>query len=254
MKITFLGTGTSQGIPLVACDCDICTSTDVKDKRLRSSVLIQDNDKNIVVDSGPDFRQQMLSTGIKRLDALIFTHSHKDHVAGMDDIRGFNFVMKQPVDVYCTDKVLEHMKKEFYYIFDEFKYPGIPEINIHIIQNNKNFSVGNTLVQPIEVKHLNMKVLGFRFDKFVYITDANFIAEEEKEKIKGCDTLVLNALRREAHVSHFSLEEAVKLVEELKPRQAFFTHISHQLGKHEDVEKELPSHIRLAYDGLEITL
>ncbi len=254
MKITFLGSGTSQGVPLIGCNCKVCLSTDEHDIRLRSSVMVQVDDQNIVVDSGPDFRQQMLRTGIKKLDALIFTHSHKDHIAGLDDIRGFNFVMKKPIEVYCTNKVLSQLKQEFYYIFDEIKYPGIPEITIHHIENNKKFIAGNIEVEPIEVMHMHMKVLGFRFNKFVYITDANFITDEEKEKIKGCEVLVLNALRREHHVSHFSLSEAIALVEELKPKQAYFTHISHQLGLHNEVEKELPPYIKLAYDGLEILI
>jgi phosphoribosyl 1,2-cyclic phosphate phosphodiesterase len=213
---------------------------------------VQVDDQNIVIDSGPDFRQQMLRTGIKHLDALVFTHAHKDHIAGMDDIRGFNFAMKKPIDVYCTSKVVDHMKREFHYIFEEIKYPGIPEVDIHLIQNDQNFFVGKTEIQPIEVKHLNMKVLGFRFDKFVYITDANFISDKEKEKIKGCEVLVLNALRIETHLSHFSLQEAIALVNEIKPKRAFFTHISHQLGLHDEIEKDLPPNIRLAYDGLEI--
>ena len=252
MKITFLGTGTSQGVPLIACDCTICASNNIRDKRLRSSILVQVDDQNIVIDSGPDFRQQMLRTGIKHLDALVFTHAHKDHIAGMDDIRGFNFAMKKPIDVYCTSKVVDHMKREFHYIFEEIKYPGIPEVDIHLIQNDQNFFVGKTEIQPIEVKHLNMKVLGFRFDKFVYITDANYISDKEKEKIKGCEVLVLNALRIETHLSHFSLREAIALVNEIKPKRAFFTHISHQLGLHDEIEKDLPPNIRLAYDGLEI--
>jgi len=252
MKITFLGTGTSQGVPLIACDCTICASNNIRNKRLRSSILVQVDDQNIVIDSGPDFRQQMLRTGIKHLDALVFTHAHKDHIAGMDDIRGFNFAMKKPIDVYCTSKVVDHMKREFHYIFEEIKYPGIPEVDIHLIQNDQNFFVGKTEIQPIEVKHLNMKVLGFRFDKFVYITDANFISDKEKEKIKGCEVLVLNALRIETHLSHFSLQEAIALVNEIKPKRAFFTHISHQLGLHDEIEKDLPPNIRLAYDGLEI--
>ena len=254
MKITFLGTGTSQGVPLLACNCDVCSSTDERDKRLRSSILVQVNGLNLVIDSGPDFRQQMLRTGIRQLDALIFTHSHKDHIAGMDDIRGFNFVMQKAVDVYCTEQVVEQMKREFYYIFDEFKYPGIPEIDIHLIDKNRNFAVGDFEIKPIEVMHYKLPVLGFRFDKFVYITDANYISETEKEKIKGCEVLVLNALRREKHISHFSLAEAIQLVNEIKPKRAYFTHISHQLGKQIDVENELPSHIRLAYDGLQIEL
>ncbi|MFI5221772.1 MAG: MBL fold metallo-hydrolase [Bacteroidia bacterium] len=254
MKITFLGTGTSQGVPLIGCSCEVCRSSDEKDKRLRSSVMVQVNDLNFVVDSGPDFRQQMLRTGIAKLDGLIFTHGHKDHIAGFDDIRGFNYVMQKPVDVYCTLHVVEHMKKEFHYIFDDKKYPGIPEINIHLIKKDTAFTIGNFEIQPIEVKHLHMPVLGFRFDKFVYITDANFIPPEEKEKIKGCEILVLNALRKEKHVSHFSLEEAIEQVRELKPKKTYLTHISHQLGLYAEVEKELPANIHLAYDGLTLEI
>lgn len=214
--------------------------------------MIQDTGKNIVIDSGPDFRQQMLRTGIRHLDALLFTHAHKDHIAGMDDIRGFNFVMKRAIDVYCTAQVVEQMKREFYYIFEERRYPGIPEIDLHLVENNHPFTAAGLEFIPIEVMHLKLKVLGFRCGDFVYITDANFIAAEEKEKIKGCGTLVLNALRKEKHVSHFTLDEAVALVDELKPERAYFTHISHQLGLHAGVEQELPPYIRLAYDGLEI--
>jgi phosphoribosyl 1,2-cyclic phosphate phosphodiesterase len=254
VKVTFLGTGTSQGVPLIACQCNVCTSSDSKDKRLRSSVHLSVDDLDIVIDSGPDFRQQMLRAGIQKLDALIFTHAHKDHIAGMDDIRGFNFKMKKPIDVYCTEKVVEQMKREFYYIFEEKKYPGIPEINIHLIENNKPFRIGSVEIIPVEVMHLHMKVLGFRIRNFVYITDANFIADQEKEKIKGCEILVLNALRREKHVSHFTLDEAINMATELKAGHTYFTHISHQLGKHAETENELPQHCSLAYDGLEVLL
>lgn len=216
--------------------------------------MVQAEGKNIVVDAGPDFRQQMLRTGIARLDGLIFTHAHKDHLAGLDDVRGFNFVMKEAIDVYCTEKVEEQIRTEFHYIFAETKYPGIPELNIHHINKFARFEVAGVPVTPIEVLHYRLPVLGFRFGGFVYITDANFISEEEKEKIRGCDTLVLNALRIEKHISHFTLDEAIAMAEELKPRVTYFTHISHQLGRHEEVEQKLPSHIRLAYDGLQINI
>jgi phosphoribosyl 1,2-cyclic phosphate phosphodiesterase len=254
MKVTFLGTGTSQGVPLIACECKVCASTNAKDKRLRTSVLVQVNDVNMVIDSGPDFRQQMLGSRIKHLDALIFTHAHKDHIAGMDDIRGFNFRMKRAIDIYCTEQVEKQMRTEFAYIFAETKYPGIPEIAINTIRNEVNFDVKGISIQPIEVLHYKLPVLGFRIQNFVYITDANFISNDEKQKIKGCDTLVLNALRREKHVSHFTLNEALELIEELQPKQAYLTHISHQLGLHDEVELELPKHVRLAYDGLTIEL
>jgi phosphoribosyl 1,2-cyclic phosphate phosphodiesterase len=252
MNITFLGTGTSQGVPLIACDCEVCRSIDEHDKRLRSSILVQVNGLDLVVDSGPDFRQQMLRVGLQKLDGLIFTHAHKDHIAGLDDIRGFNFRMKTAIDVYCTEQVEHQMHREFHYIFSEVRYPGIPEVAIHRIDKDHPFEVKGFTVQPIEVMHYRLPVLGFRFNDFVYITDANFISEPEKEKIKSCDVLVLNALRKDSHISHFSLEEALHLIAELKPKQAYLTHISHQLGKHAEVQKELPPNVHLAYDGLQL--
>jgi phosphoribosyl 1,2-cyclic phosphate phosphodiesterase len=254
MKITFLGTGTSQGVPLIACECEVCSSGDPRDKRLRSSVMVQVNGLNIVVDSGPDFRQQMLNAGIQRLDALLFTHAHKDHIAGLDDIRGFNFRMKTAVDLYCTEQVEHQMRQEFHYIFSETRYPGIPEITIHRISKDHVIDIKGVEVMPVEVMHYRLPVLGFRFGDFVYITDANFISEEEKEKIRGCRVLVLNALRKDPHISHFSLQQALDLIRELGPEQAYLTHISHQLGLYETVQRELPPNVHMAYDGLQIDL
>lgn len=253
MKITFLGTGTSQGVPVIACDCSVCNSFDSRDKRLRSSVQIETNDKIFVIDSGPDFRQQMLRFGTKRLDALIFTHEHKDHIAGMDDIRAFNYKMKKRIDVYATNNVQVALKREYKYIFDDIKYPGIPEINLHTIQN-KEFTIGDVGVIPIEVMHYKLPVLCFRIDDFTYITDANYISDKEKEKIKGSKVLVLNALRKEKHISHFNLNEAIELANELQVPQTYFTHISHQLGLHAEVDAFLPDGINLAYDGLCISI
>jgi phosphoribosyl 1,2-cyclic phosphate phosphodiesterase len=253
IKATILGSGTSQGVPLIACSCLVCNSNNDKDKRLRSSIKIEVENKTFVIDSGPDFRQQMLRSKTKQLNALIFTHEHKDHIAGMDDIRAFNYVNKSAIDVYATDRVEEALKREYAYIFSDEKYPGIPEINLINIEN-KPFFVQDIEVIPIQVYHYKLPVLGFRFGDFTYITDANFINDAEKEKIKGSKVLIVNALRREQHISHFTLEEAIALGKELQVPQIYFTHISHQLGLHTEVEKELPSGFHLAYDGLEIVV
>ncbi len=251
VKVTFLGTGTSQGVPVIACRCSVCVSLDFKNKRLRSSILVETGGKQIVIDTGPDFRQQMLREKISRIDAVVYTHDHIDHISGLDDIRAFNFVLKKRMDIFCSHYVNDSIRRQFPYIFSEFKYPGIPEIDIHIIEN-KAFSIEDISILPVEVQHLKLPVFGYRIGGFTYITDANYISETEKEKIKGCDVIVLNALRREPHPSHFTLQEAIDLMIELKPKRAYFTHISHQLGLHNDVERELPSFIKLAYDGLRI--
>ncbi|CAN5812265.1 MBL fold metallo-hydrolase [soil metagenome] len=253
MKITFLGTGTSQGVPLIGCQCEVCKSADVKDKRTRTSILVETQGKTIVVDCGPDFRQQCLRENILKLDAVILTHEHKDHLAGLDEVRAFNFLQKKAMPVYATERVQQAVKREFAYAFEEPSYPGIPKIDLHTI-GQETFSAEGIEVIPIEVMHHQMPVHGFRFGNFTYITDANFISEKEKKKIKGSEVLVLNALRREPHISHFTLNQALELIDELKPKTAFLTHISHQLGKHEDVEKELPDHIRIAFDGLGIEI
>ena len=249
MKITFLGTGTSQGVPIIGCQCEICRSKDGKDKRLRSSILIEDDGQTFVIDTGPDFREQMLRENVRRLDAAIYTHEHRDHIAGLDDIRGFNFVMNKAIDVYADSNVENAIRKMYPYIFSEEKYPGIPEINLHHI-DGKPFTIGTTKFIPIQVMHHKLPVWGYRIGNFTYITDANFIAKAEKEKIKGSEILVLNALRKEKHISHFTLEEAITMARELAVQQVYLTHISHQLGKHADVEKELPEGIHLAYDRL----
>ena len=253
MKVTFLGTGTSQGVPLIACPCDVCQSIDPHNKRLRTSILIEDKGKVIVIDTGPDFRAQMLREKVKQLDAVVFTHEHKDHTAGFDDIRAFNFIGKKKIDVYASARVQEAIKREYAYIFSDFKYPGIPEINLFLLRNEPTVVHGIELL-PIEVLHYKLPVFGFRIGDFTYITDANYISEAEKEKIKGSKVLVLNALRREPHVSHFTFDEALKVIEEIKPERAYLTHISHQLGLHADVSKELPDGVELAYDGLRITI
>ncbi|HRF15858.1 MAG TPA: MBL fold metallo-hydrolase, partial [Bacteroidia bacterium] len=236
MKITFLGTGTSQGVPVIACNCNVCQSSDLRDKRLRTSIHIQHKNSSFVIDSGPDFRQQMLRAQIKNLTALIFTHEHKDHVAGMDDIRAFNYVLQKKIDIYATLRVQEALVREFPYVFHDFKYPGVPEVNMITIDEHP-FNIEGLEFIPIEVLHYKLPVNAYRVGDFTYITDANFISEKEKDKIKGSRIVVINALRREKHVSHFNLEEALELIKELKPEKAYLTHISHQLGKHSDVEK-----------------
>jgi phosphoribosyl 1,2-cyclic phosphate phosphodiesterase len=251
LKITFLGTGTSQGIPLIGCSCSVCTSANPKDNRLRSSVMIEHKNTNIVIDTGPDFRQQMLREKVTKLDAVVFTHEHKDHIAGLDEVRAFNFINQMVMPVYATDRVQEALKREFAYIFADLDYPGIPKVKLHTIAETV-FSVGDIQITPIDVLHYKLPVKAFRIGNFTYITDANFISEEEKEKIKGSEVVVINALRRNEHISHFTLQEAIDLANELKAKKTYFTHISHQLGLHEDVNLELPDHIKLAYDGLTI--
>jgi len=253
MKLTFLGTGTSMGVPVIGCQCPVCQSTNLKDKRLRTSVLIQTNGNNFLIDTTPDFREQMLRHPIQHLTAILFTHEHRDHVAGLDDVRAFNFILKQNVHVYAEDRVIKNLKQVFPYIFAEKKYPGVPELTVHSISTNK-FSINGTTITPIRAMHHKLSVLGFRFGNISYITDANFISDEEKQKIKGSQILILNALRQEEHISHFTLQQAINLVQELEIPKAYFTHISHQMGKHTTVEKLLPPNIHLAYDGLEITL
>src|ERR1700739_271816 len=249
MKITFLGTGTSQGVPVIGCQCEICQSKDAKDKRLRSSVMIENEGQVFVIDTGPDFREQMLREKVKTIDAVVYTHEHRDHVAGLDDIRGFNFVMGKAIDVYADNNVESAIRKMYPYIFSEVKYPGIPEIILHNI-DGKPFTIGKTKFIPLKVMHHKLPIWGFRIGGFSYVTDANFIPLEEKEKIKGSDILVLNALRRAQPFSHFTLEEAINVARELEVKEVYFTHISHQLGKHADVEKELPEGMHLAYDQL----
>lgn len=253
LKITFLGTGTSQGVPVIACDCEVCTSTNAKDTRLRTSVLVETSTTRIVIDTGPDFRQQLLREKIKRLDAVVFTHEHKDHIAGLDEVRAFNYFYRIKMPVYATDRVEKAIRREFAYIFAEEKYPGIPEIQLNTI-TDEIFKIGDMLVEPVNVLHYKLPVKGFKIEKFAYITDANFISMGEKNKLRNLDVLVLNTLRREPHISHFTLNQAIELAEELKPKKTYFTHIAHQLGLHDEVSKELPANIELAFDGLQLII
>lgn len=254
MIITFLGTGTSQGIPVIACNCEICRSLHYKDKRLRSSVHIQHEDCSIVIDTGPDFRQQMLRERIKRVDAVLYTHEHKDHTAGMDDVRSYNFKHKMDMPIYGTEKVLGQLKQEFSYVFSNLKYPGVPRVVTNEITAENPFTVKGVKITPIEVMHYKLPVLGFRIGDFTYITDANYISKEELKKVKGTKILVLNALQREEHISHFTLDEAVELAKNINAEKTYLTHISHKLGLHQEVMEELPAEVELAWDGLKVEL
>jgi len=253
LKFTFLGTGTSQGVPVIACECSVCQSIDFRDKRLRSSLHVQEDNQSFVIDTGPDFRQQMLRERIKHVDAIIFTHEHKDHTAGLDDIRSYNFKQEMDMPIYGHQRVIDQLKKEFSYIFAEHKYPGGPRIEINTISNTP-FSINKIPITPIEVMHYKLPVFGFRFKDMAYITDAKSIPEEEKKKLKGLKVLVLNSLQKTPHISHFTLDEAIEMAIELNAEKTYLTHISHKLGLHREVEKELPDNIQLAYDGLKVSV
>ncbi|MFP4089044.1 MAG: MBL fold metallo-hydrolase [Cyclobacteriaceae bacterium] len=251
MNITFLGTGTSHGVPFIGCRCEVCTSSDKRDQRLRTSIHLQIDGKSMIIDSGPDFRQQVLRHDIRRLDALIFTHEHKDHTGGMDEIRSYNQLQEEPIPVFATEAVWKRLKMEFSYIFSGEQYPGIPQVEEHYI-SNQPFEVLGTTFEPILVMHYKMPVFGYRIGDFTYVTDAKDISAEEKAKMKGSKVLVLNALQHEQNIAHLTLSEALALAEEVEAERVFFTHISHQLGRHEEIARELPSHVSLAYDGLVI--
>lgn len=253
VKITLLGTGTSQGVPVIACNCPVCQSDDPRDTRLRSSVMIESHDKILVIDTGPDFRQQMLAQGVQDLTAVLFTHEHKDHVAGLDDVRAFNFILKRHIDVYAERRVQEALKREYAYIFSDEKYPGVPRINMHLIQN-KEFTISGIPILPIRAYHYKLPVFGFRIGSFAYLTDVKSIPDEELDKIKNLEVLVLTALRKQSHLSHMNLDEAVEIIEKIKPMKTYLTHLSHAFGLHREEEKKLPPHIRIAYDGLSISL
>ncbi|MFP4663764.1 MAG: MBL fold metallo-hydrolase [Bacteroidales bacterium] len=253
MRISFLGTGTSQGVPVIGCQCRVCSSDNPKDNRLRTSILIEQGDSTIVVDTGPDFRQQMLRENVQKLHAVLYTHEHNDHIAGMDELRSFNFISRQAVDLYAEKRVQQAMRNSFPYVFTDKKYPGVPRVNLHNIGTGEFYIQGIKII-PIRVMHYRLPILGFRIGDFTYITDAKYISPEEKEKIYGSKYIVLNALRKQGHISHFSLSEATALVREFAPREAYFTHISHQMGLHDEVEEELPDNQHLAYDGLELNM
>lgn len=253
MKITFLGSGTSQGVPVIGCPCEVCQSMDYRDKRLRVSVHIEIEGKSFVIDTGPDFRQQMLRERISKLDGVILTHSHKDHIAGLDDVRAFNFLQQRDMPVYGMKHTLVQVQTEFYYAFEKDKYPGTPEINLHEI-DERDFQVNGVTFTPLPVLHMKMPVLGFRVDNFSYITDANFIPENTYTKLRGTQVLVLNALQKDSHPSHFTLAEALVVAKRIGAKQTYFTHMSHKMGLHKVIEKELPESVALGYDGLSLIM
>jgi len=253
LKVKILGTGTSQGVPVIACNCSVCQSTDPNDKRLRASVLIEVNETTIVIDAGPDFRQQMLREKVKNIDAILITHEHRDHIAGLDDVRSFNFINKKPIDIYAEPRVQEAIRIEYSYSFVDEKYPGVPQFNL-LNLNEEPFKINGIEIIPLRLIHSKLPVFGFRIGDFTYITDANYISEEVKEKIAGTKHLVINALRKQKHASHFSLSEAIEFINQINPKRAYITHISHQMGLHHDINEELPHHISLAYDGLHFEL
>lgn len=253
IEATFLGTGTSQGVPVIACNCEVCKSDDSKNKRLRSSLLIKINNQNFVIDAGPDFRQQILREEVNSLRAILLTHEHVDHIFGLDDIRSFNWFQKHPTDIYAEYRVQNSIKRIFDYVFADHKYPGIPKMNLHLIEN-KSFIIDGIEFIPIRCYHHQLPVYGFRVGDLTYITDTNSIPNEELEKIKGSRILIINALRKEKHISHFNLEEALEIVSATQPEKTFLTHLGHDFGKHIDIQNELPENIFVAYDGLEIVI
>ncbi len=253
MELIFLGSGTSQGVPVIGCECDICTSTNPKDKRLRSSVLINNNGDTFTIDAGPDFRQQMLHNNIKKLDAVLVTHGHKDHIGGLDDVRAFNYIMKKPMTIWADKDAIESIHKDFHYAFAENPYPGVPKFNLNLI-NDDIIRIGSTEITPIPLQHHKLEVKGFRINNLTYITDANHIPKESWKLIDGTEILIINALRKEKHISHFNLEEALEIISIIKPKKAYLTHISHLMGLHNEECLTLPDNVEIAYDGLKIEL
>jgi phosphoribosyl 1,2-cyclic phosphate phosphodiesterase len=252
-RFTFLGTGTSTGVPVVACDCEVCLSMDRRDHRLRTSAMVEINDVRLVIDCGPDFRYQMIREKVDNISAIIFTHGHRDHIAGLDDVRAFNYVLNKTVDIYASKDVVDAINKEFPYILHEKRFFGAPQLKFNIIKN-ESFNVDGVSITPVEVMHHKMNVFGFRIGPLSYITDASHIPDKEKEKLYGSDILVINALRKSKHISHFSLSEAIGQILEINPKRAYITHLSHFMGLHERIEESLPDNVFIAYDGLKLDI
>lgn len=253
MKITLLGTGTSQGVPIVGCSCPVCQSEDPRDNRLRTAAFVEVNGVNILIDAGPDLRMQLLRSKISRVDGILITHEHKDHLAGLDDIRPIYFMMKSAMNIYGLQRVMNVIRKDFDYVFKSDPYPGVPSFSLHNVRDDA-FAVNGVVVQPIHVRHLTLPILGYRIGNMAYITDASFISETELNKLKSLDVLIINALRIKEHYSHFNLEQALNVINMLKPKRAYLTHLSHRIGKYVDLSPQLPEHVYMGYDGLEITV
>ncbi len=252
MRIRFLGTGTSQGVPVIACSCAVCTSRDKHDKRLRTSILIELGNKNLVIDTGPDFRYQMLREGITHLDAILMTHSHKDHIAGLDDVRAFNYAQQESISIYANSDTLNALEREFYYAFSSVKYPGVPQLELIEIQSLRPLQLFGQEIIPFDVLHYKMPVLGFRIDKFAYITDAKTVPSDSLKALEGVEVLIVNALQEMPHISHFTLEEALAFIERVNPKVAYLTHISHRFGTHTYIQSQLPDRVFVAYDQLQV--
>lgn len=253
MKVTFLGTGTSQGIPVIACQCNVCKSEDPRDKRLRTALMVEEGNDRIVVDTGPDFRQQMLTHDVRDISAVLITHEHNDHIAGLDDLRSFNFAMRKSVPIWAEKRVLNVITNQFPYVFAENKYPGVPDLRLHEIEG-KPFQIGSLKIEPIRLMHYKLPVFGFRIGKLAFLTDVSYIPDEEWEKLADLDLLIIDTLRIKPHISHFNLEQALSVIEKLKPKQAYLVHMSHLLGKHTDIMKMLPENVWPAWDGIQLSV
>lgn len=255
MRLTFLGTGTSQGVPVIACGCAVCQSQDKRDRHLRTSALVEtDEGKNILIDIGPDFREQMLREKVSHLDSILITHAHRDHVGGLDDIRSFNYVQHCKMEIFCNREARTAIERDYHYIFAYHEFPGLPEANLHEVSGDEPFEAAGVEVIPVKAMHKDLPILGYRIGKLGYITDANHIEPRELDKLRGVDVLVVNALRKTKHFSHFCLEEALEVIKEVKPNRAYITHVSHEMGLYAEVNEELPEGVQIACDGEKVTI